>query len=227
MINQQLLDYVRQQLAAGVSKEEISKSLIAAGWQASDVNEVLNQITAQHSSAPLSKTNPIPTQIPVNVRRFERLMYIALSLGLAMSAIQIIISREISSFSALIIMMLIPVGSYAIAASLVWLAARRRKNLARWALGILFGVYVFYIPLITFDTPLVILVTVIFTIKILFSLPSIFLASFAMLWPLVLLVLRTTVLILGSIAIYYVFSSTANAWFTLPKYSESIAPPGA
>ena len=226
MINQQLLDYVRQQLATGVSKEEISKSLIAAGWQASDVNEALNQVTAQRSSAPLSKTNLIPTQIPVNVRRFERLMYIALSLGLAMSAIQITISREISSFSALI-MMLIPVGSYTITASLVWLAAHRRKNWARWALGILFRVYVFYIPLITFDTPLVILVTVIFTIKILFSLPSIFLASFAMLWPLVLLVLRTAVLILGSIAIYYVFSSTANAWFTLPKYSESIAPPGA
>ena len=214
MINQQLLDYVRQQLAAGVSKEEISKSLIAAGWQASDVNEALNQITVQRSSAPLSKTNPIPTQIPVNVRRFECLMYIALSLGLAMSAIQIIISREISSFSALIIMMLIPVGSYAITASLVWLAARRRKNLARWALGILFGAYVFYIPSFAF----------IFLINISFSSLSVSFASFATLWPLVLF---TATLILESIAIYYVFSSTANAWFTLPKYSESIAPPGA
>ena len=63
MINQQLLDYVRQQLAAGVSKEEISKSLIAAGWQASDVNEALNPTVTQ---PPTPLSNGDRTVIPSN-----------------------------------------------------------------------------------------------------------------------------------------------------------------
>lgn len=74
MVSQQLLDYVRQQSAAGVSKEEISKSLIAAGWQASDVHEALSQTIAQPSSVPLSNTNSVTTtRTPLNAGRFERL----------------------------------------------------------------------------------------------------------------------------------------------------------
>ena len=41
MVSPQLLDYIRQQLAAGVSKEEISKALIANSWQVVDINEAL------------------------------------------------------------------------------------------------------------------------------------------------------------------------------------------
>ena len=44
MISSQLLDYVRQQLGAGVSKEEIVKSLITNGWQVSDINEAFASI---------------------------------------------------------------------------------------------------------------------------------------------------------------------------------------
>ena len=42
MINQQLLDYVKQQTSqAGVSREEIKKALITAGWQVADIDEAL------------------------------------------------------------------------------------------------------------------------------------------------------------------------------------------
>ncbi|MHB8660965.1 MAG: hypothetical protein ACYC75_03490 [Minisyncoccota bacterium] len=59
MVSSQLLDYARQQVAAGVSKEEIAKSLIAAGWQVSDVNEVMSQISTPPSSTPSINARPI------------------------------------------------------------------------------------------------------------------------------------------------------------------------
>ncbi len=47
MVNQQLLDYIRQQLAAGVSKEEIIQSLITTGWQGQDINDAFSTIGTQ------------------------------------------------------------------------------------------------------------------------------------------------------------------------------------
>ena len=44
MVSLQLLDYVRQHLTAGVSKEDIAKSLIASGWQVGDINEAFASI---------------------------------------------------------------------------------------------------------------------------------------------------------------------------------------
>ncbi len=39
MVNQELLDYIKQQLQQGVSQEQIRQSLIANGWQVQDINE--------------------------------------------------------------------------------------------------------------------------------------------------------------------------------------------
>lgn len=39
MINQQLVDYVKQQLQAGVAKDSVRKALIDAGWAAGDVDD--------------------------------------------------------------------------------------------------------------------------------------------------------------------------------------------
>lgn len=44
MINQQMLDYIKRQLQRGISQEEIKKSLMANGWQATDIQEALNSI---------------------------------------------------------------------------------------------------------------------------------------------------------------------------------------
>ncbi len=62
MVSPQLLEYIRQQQAAGVAKEEIMKSLIAAGWQVSDVNEALGLTVAQ-PPAPVLPPSAAPTTV--------------------------------------------------------------------------------------------------------------------------------------------------------------------
>ena len=42
MANQQLSNYVRQQLQQGKGKEEIKSELLGAGWQEADINQVFN-----------------------------------------------------------------------------------------------------------------------------------------------------------------------------------------
>lgn len=49
MINQQLSDYIRQQLQQGKSREQIKSELLGAGWQEADINQVF------------SASNPIPS----------------------------------------------------------------------------------------------------------------------------------------------------------------------
>lgn len=43
MIDPQILEYTRQQSIAGVSIEEIRKSLLSTGWQEGDINDALSQ----------------------------------------------------------------------------------------------------------------------------------------------------------------------------------------
>ncbi len=58
MVNQQLLDYIRQQLAAGVSKEEIIQSLITTGWQGQDINDAFAAIGSDIAPSPTSVAQP-------------------------------------------------------------------------------------------------------------------------------------------------------------------------
>ena len=48
MINQQILDYIKQQLQQGIPKETISSNLLSQGWLQQDVNEAFSQATAQN-----------------------------------------------------------------------------------------------------------------------------------------------------------------------------------
>ncbi len=50
MANQQLLDYVKQQIQLGVPKEAIKSALLASGWPAADVDEALG-VTGSASPA--------------------------------------------------------------------------------------------------------------------------------------------------------------------------------
>jgi competence protein ComGC len=59
MITQQLLDYIREELKRGTSKEQIKNVLIASGWQAQDVEEAFSLIS--NSSSPSSSV-PTPTK---------------------------------------------------------------------------------------------------------------------------------------------------------------------
>ncbi len=54
MINQQILDYVKQQMQQGVSQEQIKNSLVANGWQASDVQEAFSTLTSGTATIPTS-----------------------------------------------------------------------------------------------------------------------------------------------------------------------------
>jgi hypothetical protein len=75
MINQPLLDYIKQQLQHGVSKEEIKKILMGNGWDASDVEEGFNtlapkpivQPTYTPPSTPVTPVMPItPVVTPIS-----------------------------------------------------------------------------------------------------------------------------------------------------------------
>lgn len=55
MVNQQLLNYIKQQLQQGVSQEQIKSSLMANGWQAQDIDEAfvfIQNPTSQSSQVP-------------------------------------------------------------------------------------------------------------------------------------------------------------------------------
>lgn len=59
MINQQLLDYIRQQSQQGASQEKIKSMLIANGWLESDVNEAFGSVVGTSSHQPQI---PMPQQ---------------------------------------------------------------------------------------------------------------------------------------------------------------------
>ena len=64
MINQELLDYVKQQLQQGVSKEQIKGSLMGNGWQESDINEAFMALSAPSIPVP-------PATVPSGMTSFQ------------------------------------------------------------------------------------------------------------------------------------------------------------
>lgn len=63
IVNPQLLEYVRQQSSAGVSKEEISKLLIASGWQVLDINKAFAATINPLMPPPPQSNQTAPTVI--------------------------------------------------------------------------------------------------------------------------------------------------------------------
>jgi hypothetical protein len=61
MVNQQLLDYIKQQLQQGVSREIITNNLISQGWQQSDVNEGFSSIDSSNTSSQISSPQSFST----------------------------------------------------------------------------------------------------------------------------------------------------------------------
>ncbi|MDP4020960.1 MAG: hypothetical protein Q8P58_02900 [Candidatus Adlerbacteria bacterium] len=58
MVNPQLLQYVRTQRAAGVSKEDIIKALAGGGWSAADALEAFTTIEAPPPPPPMTPKPP-------------------------------------------------------------------------------------------------------------------------------------------------------------------------
>jgi len=65
MVNQQLLDYVRQQLAAGVAKPSLIQALAGQGWNAQDISEAFAAIEGAH---PIPAPTPAPIPTPSSVQ---------------------------------------------------------------------------------------------------------------------------------------------------------------
>lgn len=55
MVNQQLLDYIKQQSQQGISQEQIKSSLMSSGWQEKDIEEGFAFI-----QNPVSQSQPVP-----------------------------------------------------------------------------------------------------------------------------------------------------------------------
>lgn len=62
MINQQLLEYIKQQSAQGVSKEDIKKVLLDNGWQENDIDETFAAATSNSGAS-------LPPQAPNTASR--------------------------------------------------------------------------------------------------------------------------------------------------------------
>ena len=60
MLNEQLLEYINEQFAAGLSKDDISKNLISTGWTVSDINEAFAAATTPVK--PSISVDAIPNQ---------------------------------------------------------------------------------------------------------------------------------------------------------------------
>ena len=67
MINAQLLDYVRAQRAAGLSREAITEAVSAGGWSANDVNEAFMAIDGVKTPPPPPPPVPFPPAGPRTV----------------------------------------------------------------------------------------------------------------------------------------------------------------
>lgn len=60
MVNQQLLDYIKQRLAQGATKEAISSGLVSQGWQTSDIEEAFNLVSSSNPSVSPQDTTSQP-----------------------------------------------------------------------------------------------------------------------------------------------------------------------
>lgn len=65
-VNQQLKEYVDQQVKVGVSKDVIKSALLEAGWQESDINQAMAGF--EPSSAGAGAARPVETAKPVEIK---------------------------------------------------------------------------------------------------------------------------------------------------------------
>ena len=63
MVNQQILDYIKQQVQQGVSREQIKSSLMTNGWSPSDIDEAFNAISPEVSGIPVAPVTNIGSSV--------------------------------------------------------------------------------------------------------------------------------------------------------------------
>lgn len=109
MTNQQLLDYIKQQLQQGIGREQIKSSLIANGWQENDINEAFATLS----------NNPVPPpQSPPPQRTLTTLPGATAILGQAWS----LYKQRLGTFlGVMIIPMLVLIGLLVVLAGGIFL----------------------------------------------------------------------------------------------------------
>ena len=70
MTTPEQIDYIRKQLAAGLSKADIAKTLVTNGWRVSDVNEAFAAVEGVHLPT-TSPMPPIPPPMTGNVSTYQ------------------------------------------------------------------------------------------------------------------------------------------------------------
>lgn len=73
MINQQLIDYIKQQLGQGISEEAIVNELLTSGWQKGDVDEAFKTANDQKNSIPTPPTK-LASKNSVNEEELKKLL---------------------------------------------------------------------------------------------------------------------------------------------------------
>jgi hypothetical protein len=78
MINQQLLDYIKQQLQQGVSQEQIKSSLMINGWRSQDIDETLSSLVPPSQPlAPADTLSQSPSFSPQPSRGVNKILLAA------------------------------------------------------------------------------------------------------------------------------------------------------
>ena len=93
MVNAQLIDYVKQQLAQGFSKETIEHNLIASvsGWSLADISEAFSAVEIQKSTP----GQPAPATVPMAPVKYAGfwVRWVAMTVDGLILAIPILIIR--------------------------------------------------------------------------------------------------------------------------------------
>lgn len=115
MINQQLIDYIKQQLGQGISQETIISELLNSGWQQSDMDEVFRMV---NQTVNMNSQNNQTSIKQVNKKRGMRPWLINLIVLIGVFVLMILLPEESAS----------SVGVLIVIASSIW-AARDASQL--------------------------------------------------------------------------------------------------
>lgn len=212
MINEQLLNYIRQSLAGGISKENTKTALMSSGWAEQDIEEgfltvsqTSNNIQTpeQQSFTPQTTNTNDSAETPQSVKYFEVSMYLSIVLSILATVFQY--SKYLTSTQSFYIL-LYPALSVVMGVIFTYFAARKKANWARQVLLVLFII----------GLPSLLSVFSIFFISRNVNLGISILTGLLMLVQMVLKVL----------ALYFIFSRPSNEWFS-PNLKTANNPTGA
>ena len=132
MITQELIDYVKTQLSAGISREKITSDLLdQGGWTTEQINEAF-QASQQSVPAqmPQQDTSFEMTQAPRNIKYFEWLMYASFAISIVVGLVQLGSNIELAIILSASI-------SYLIRLAFVYLIVYKRIAWPRMVLAVM------------------------------------------------------------------------------------------